>query len=84
MARIAAGNAVQAQDVRKGMLLTNGRFVFRAARVVPMHLTGILIKDESGVRVEPTYTHVQIITARGNVLNLKITDSLVPLVPVNL
>lgn len=65
---------LQAQDMRKGMVFTNGQIVGKIAKIVPMNLTGIVVKDENGVRVEPTYTHVQILTKAGHLLNVKISD----------
>jgi hypothetical protein len=84
MARIAAGKAIEAQDIVRNMILTDGKIVFKAVKVIPMNLTGILIATDKGVIIEPTYTHVQIVTARGNVLNAPITQSFVPLIKVSL
>jgi hypothetical protein len=84
MARIAAGKAVEAQDIVRNMILTNGHIVFKAVKVIPMNLTGIVVKSDNGVTVAPTYTHVQIVTARGNVINAEITRKFVPLVSVSI
>lgn len=65
---------MQAQDIIRDMFLTDGNIVFRAAKVTPMNLVGIKVADDNGVRIEPTYTHVQIVTARGRVINARLAD----------
>ncbi len=65
---------IEAQDITRNMFATNGKIVFKVAKVVPMNLVGVKIVDEAGIRIETTYTHVQIVTSRGNVINARIDD----------
>lgn len=83
MSRIAAGKPVTAQDIASGMVFTDGKKVYRAVRIVPLHIVGKVVKDNNGVAIETGATHVQIITRFG-FLNLPIDAPLVPLVAVSL
>jgi hypothetical protein len=66
--------SVEAQDIARNMFVTDGSQVFKVVKVIPLHLVGVKEADMDGVRIVPTYTHVQFVTSRGRVLNFKITD----------
>lgn len=81
---VNAGKAIEAQDIIRNMVLSHGNRVFRVAKVIPMHLVGIVITDGDNVTVQPTYTHVQLVTTRGGVLNLSIFDKVTPVLAASL
>lgn len=74
-------NTVQAQDIVKGMFLTEGETVFKVAKVIPRNLKSITFSTDDGVFSANQYTHVQVITARGRIINVP-ADFLFVTVPV--
>jgi hypothetical protein len=83
MSRIAAAKPVTAQDIHTGMIFTDGKRVYRAARIVPLNIVGKVVKNNDSVTVETGATHVQIVTRFG-FLNLPINAPIVPLVSVSI
>jgi hypothetical protein len=77
--RIAAAKPVTAQDI----VFTDGKKVYRAVRITPLHIVGKVVKKDDSVTVETGATHVQIKTRFG-FLNLPIDAPLVPLVSVSI